>query len=608
MELQSGRDLWHLSPPQQGFMDLIGALPDEILLLILTRLRCVRTAVQTGLLSRRWRGLWTGLTDLTLRGLEKPAMIEAALARFAASTPVVFTLNICLQTGHTAKLASSSLRAAARLSPRELVFTCSIEIAESADIKLPCFDCTTSIELGIYSFERVRIVPSLTRDHEFTSLERLSISGYIFNLGALLNRCPRLRALSITSPHRHVIPITLPANSAFPMLENLSLTGGIVGLGSLLNGCQCLHVLSLKVTHLDSQELTLAPAGPFLRLEKLSLSGNISYLDTLLKQCPCLHVLSATFRGMPLRSIKAALAALEEAATPLGLTLSLLDISIPWEDNVSAASFASLLQTTARLSPQELVLDDSFSMVYANIHINADLPCFRHTTSIEMRWQHVRFTSLPMDEFPVLENLSLTGCCSTVDVGSLVTRCPRLRVLKINIATATGNITVRSPSLQKLTVNLDVRIECHNIDIVTPMLKQLHLHFCAGRDTGVSISAEVLEKFFWWSCYAVPLALGSWRLQKMRVHTIEKSDVDNREYELRLHLNDGNHLDPQLNFAEEMEKLPVTNFSALELKFEPACHVYGALVLQLLQMHRICAATKKLKVDLTWSPKAREAC
>uniref|UniRef100_A0A453JCF8 FBD domain-containing protein n=1 Tax=Aegilops tauschii subsp. strangulata TaxID=200361 RepID=A0A453JCF8_AEGTS len=123
-----------------------------------------------------------------------------------------------------------------------------------------------------------------------------------------------------------------------------------------------------------------------------------------------------------------------------------------------------------------------------------------------------------------------------------------------------------------------------------------------------SISAEVLEKFFWWSCYAVPLALGSWRLQKMRVHTIEKSDVDNREYELRLHLNDGNHLDPQLNFAEEMEKLPVTNFSALELKFEPACHVYGALVLQLLQMHRICAATKKLKVDLTWSPKAREAC
>ena len=53
-----------------------------------------------------------------------------------------------------------------------------------------------------------------------------------------------------------------------------------------------------------------------------------------------------------------------------------------------------------------------------------------------------------------------------------------------------------------------------------------------------------------------------------------------------------------MDFAEEIEKLPVTNFSALELNFERACHVYGALVLQLLRMHRIRAATKKLKVVL----------
>ena len=105
-------------------------------------------------------------------------MITAALARFAASTPAMSTLNICLPTEHyTAKFASSLLRAAARLSPRELVFTCLMNMGESADIKLPCFDCTTSIELGIYSFRRVRIVPSLTPDHEFTSLERLSLSS-----------------------------------------------------------------------------------------------------------------------------------------------------------------------------------------------------------------------------------------------------------------------------------------------------------------------------------------------------------------------------------------------------------------------------------------------
>ena len=53
MELRSGHDLQHSTPlPQQRCMDLISALPDEILLLILARLRCVRTAVQTGLLSR----------------------------------------------------------------------------------------------------------------------------------------------------------------------------------------------------------------------------------------------------------------------------------------------------------------------------------------------------------------------------------------------------------------------------------------------------------------------------------------------------------------------------------------------------------------------------
>jgi hypothetical protein len=62
-------------------------------------------------------------------------------------------------------------------------------------------------------------------------------------------------------------------------------------------------------------------------------------------------------------------------------------------------------------------------------------------------------------------------------------------------------------------------------------------------------------------------------------------------------------LDAQLNFAQEMDKLPVTNFSALELNFASDWHVYGALVLQLLRVRRIRAAAKKLKVIMPWFPK-----
>jgi hypothetical protein len=57
-------------------------------------------------------------------------------------------------------------------------------------------------------------------------------------------------------------------------------------------------------------------------------------------------------------------------------------------------------------------------------------------------------------------------------------------------------------------------------------------------------------------------------------------------------------LDTELNFADEVEKLPVTNFSVLEINCEPAWHVYGSLMLRLLGMSPILASTKKLKVVL----------
>ncbi|XP_044378552.1 uncharacterized protein [Triticum aestivum] len=330
MELRSGRRLRRSPPPPPhgasssrrgpgGGADLISALPDEMLLLVLVRLRCVRAAVQTSLLSRRWRDVWTGLTDLSFRYLE-PATIEAVLGRLAAASTPVSTIDVRLHRRETAYHANLLLRAAARLSPREMVF-----IVPSSNmggvvgmIELPCFNRTASIELDT---QRLHVHVGPPPAGEFTLLERLSLSGNNIDLSGLRNCCPRLSMLSVTSESS----ITLPPDNAYPALESLFLTGEIFGLDSLLHCCQLLRVLS--VTYLYSQQLTLGPAGEFLALEKLSLDGNIVNLGDILKRYPRLRVLSATFRGVEPCSIEAALLSLE-GAVALGLVLSLIGIHI----------------------------------------------------------------------------------------------------------------------------------------------------------------------------------------------------------------------------------------------------------------------------------------
>ncbi|XP_044367657.1 uncharacterized protein [Triticum aestivum] len=463
MELRSGRRLRRSPPPHGapsrrglgGGIDLISALPDEMLLLVLVRLRCVRAAVQTGLLSRRWRDLWTGLTDLTFRYLD-PATIKAVLARFAASSTPVSTLGIHLRTRETAYHANLLLCAAALLSPRELVFTLSSSYMGDLDdrIELPCFNCTTSIKLDTERFG-VRVA-----DGEFNSLERLSLSGNNNAFSALLHRCHVLRELSITG--------------------------------------------------FDSRQLSLPPTAEFLSLEKLSLNGNIVNIGTMLTRCPRLRVLSATFRGVEPCSIEAALLALE-GAVALGLVVSLLGIHIDRGGyNVDANRFSSLLRAATRLSPQEVVVTHE---IYG--HVTIDLPCFHRATSIMMDLHYnISFTVQPTSEFSALEMLSLSGKCRVLDIGTLVTCCPRLRTLK---ATVVGNIIVHSTLLHELDIDRDIDTECRGIDIVTPMLKQLQLKVRAGGDIGMSISAPAVEKVLWERWYTGwPLVFGCWSLKRMR--------------------------------------------------------------------------------------------
>jgi hypothetical protein len=177
-------------------VDRISALPDDMLLQVLTRLRCARTAARTGLLARRWRRVWTGLPEVSFRGFA-PDAIHAALARVTRTSLEAIDIHVSRGTGHRALDAgsvTSLLRAAAGRSPVKLALTIPAFLYFTVD--LPRFDFATSIELDVRDVRFA--LPTAT---EFPKLEMLSLSGCIMDLAALVPRCPRLRVLSVRTPH-----------------------------------------------------------------------------------------------------------------------------------------------------------------------------------------------------------------------------------------------------------------------------------------------------------------------------------------------------------------------------------------------------------------------
>ncbi|KAM0875933.1 hypothetical protein ACQ4PT_036488 [Festuca glaucescens] len=317
-------------------------------------------------------------------------------------------------------------------------------------------------------------------------------------------------------------------------------------LGSVLAAART-GLLSLfhRVTliELDVGLLSIGPppaGGEFPALENLSLAGYILDLGTLLSRCPRLRVLGVTFRDAnDPSSLHAALAALETAVAVLGITVSLLGIETCRIYVVNAAGFGPLLRSMARPSPRKLMITQKFggheygSDVFRG-HIETDLPCFHSATSIEMDLlSTVRFTPLPDGEFSALDRLSLPWRCSIPDLDSLVSRCPRLRVLKV--ALATGDVTVHSASLQDLSVYGNM--ECRRIDIVAPVLKKLTLIVWtrSGRELSVSISAPMVEKVLWQRGYSTSAPmLGFWRINCARLES-RQAEEDTRAQIPRVH-------------------------------------------------------------------------
>ncbi|KAM0926314.1 hypothetical protein ACQ4PT_003433 [Festuca glaucescens] len=197
-----------------GGDDLFSALPDDVIILVLVRLRCTRTAVRTGILSRRWRGLWTRLPDLVFHDVA-PSLLLAALSSLGSGGVPISLLHIdvpaavqdkvranrvCPRTGLRSSLrrrptnyVSSLFRAAAKFSPAAFRFNHPHHLEKPfLDVDLStCFQDTTSIEL------HAQFLCFPDPRSELPALQRLSLSGCRISLAALVPLCPRLHMLRV---------------------------------------------------------------------------------------------------------------------------------------------------------------------------------------------------------------------------------------------------------------------------------------------------------------------------------------------------------------------------------------------------------------------------
>ncbi|XBI41718.1 hypothetical protein VPH35_126149 [Triticum aestivum] len=176
--------------------DRISALPDDLLLLAVARLRCARLAARTSVLAHWWRGLWCRLGQIVFHDVPF-GWLEAALGHVDNSA--VSLLEICVPRQRMPSPdpagVSSLLNAAARLAPEKLVFALPGHLnSSSIDVNLSCFQRATSIELDSRLLF-LRVPAGI----DFPALETLSLSGMVPDLDPLLSGCPRLRTLRLES-------------------------------------------------------------------------------------------------------------------------------------------------------------------------------------------------------------------------------------------------------------------------------------------------------------------------------------------------------------------------------------------------------------------------
>lgn len=207
--------------------DRISALHDDLLLQILARLGCIPAAARTGLLSRRWRGLWTRLPELVLRAV-LPGSLDAALphivARFrpqARPQPPLSLLDVRFphhRIYSSVAQISSLFDAAAALQPANLVVR--VTAARQGVVMLPRLDHTKSITLDVRG---VHLVPPQDQDGDMPALETLSLRRYDDIPTLRLHRFSALRSLSVSDVDRDSILICQPFLEELVLMANVRL-------------------------------------------------------------------------------------------------------------------------------------------------------------------------------------------------------------------------------------------------------------------------------------------------------------------------------------------------------------------------------------------------
>ncbi|KAM0888737.1 hypothetical protein ACQ4PT_028157 [Festuca glaucescens] len=182
-----------------GSEDHLSALPDDVLIHILLKLRDTAFAGRTSVLSSRWRRIWTLLPEIHFSDATDPRRVRPALA--ANEAPAILHLVAVALDASPYSVAAWLQTVAPRLSG-DLIFRNIIHRSSTSEergaLELPCFQNATSIRLGL-GFLGLTMPASGV----FAQLVDLSLDHvWIYSACRLTDvissqRCPALQKLTI---------------------------------------------------------------------------------------------------------------------------------------------------------------------------------------------------------------------------------------------------------------------------------------------------------------------------------------------------------------------------------------------------------------------------